>query len=260
MLQEFSGIKIGCLLSMKSGLLLLVCIVAHCRLWGQQKNATERHYYKTGQLSTIVSYDKDNRWGKAIAYNKAGKQIYEWELRRIAGHASVHFSYNSEGGVEKAEWSSAPDGGIQWYHTTTYFNPDGTINHEVKDNWDDRVTVPNELKQTYVVLPPEPKPIRITINYTTEYWFINRTPHRIKITATAKDSTGKQQTYRLSFNDSLKGGTITQTNNPDIDPQQFYNFTAEPIKKKHKTDYLILRVPADYPKQAVERRVYYVVL
>ncbi len=96
-----------------------------------------RHYFKNRKLSTSQCYDADHRWGKAIAYSSKGTIIYEKELRRVAGHSSVNFSYYASGAVKRAEWSSAPDGGIQWYSSVTDFAENGTITSFSENNYDD---------------------------------------------------------------------------------------------------------------------------
>ncbi|MBL0036586.1 MAG: hypothetical protein IPP26_12690 [Flavobacteriales bacterium] len=83
------------------------------------------HYFTTGQLSTKEWTDKDGRWGRSWAYDRSGQEIFSYQTRRFAGHASAHFEYHSNGAVRKVEVSDAPDGGIQWYRSSTTFDTDG---------------------------------------------------------------------------------------------------------------------------------------
>ncbi|GAA4462228.1 hypothetical protein GCM10023093_08400 [Nemorincola caseinilytica] len=96
-------------------------------------------YFVHGKgIATSQCYDKDGRWGKAKAYDRTGKEIYSRELRTVGGHSYVEFSYyDRSGAVKTARWSSAPDGGIQWYRSYTEFSEDGKIVNETKDSYDD---------------------------------------------------------------------------------------------------------------------------
>ena len=89
-----------------------------------QTDTLEIHYFKSGKLSSIQLLE-NNRFGKALAYNQKGEIIFEQSIRRIGGHASVYFSYYESGAIKKAEYSSAPDGGIQWYKSYSEFNEKG---------------------------------------------------------------------------------------------------------------------------------------
>lgn len=89
-----------------------------------QTDTLEIHYFKSGKLSSIQLLE-NNRFGKAVAYNELGEIIFEQSIRRIGGHASVYFSYYDSGAIKKAEYSSAPDGGIQWYKSYYEFNEKG---------------------------------------------------------------------------------------------------------------------------------------
>lgn len=89
-----------------------------------QTDTLEIHYFKSGKVSSIQLLE-NNRFGKALAYNEIGALIFEQSIRRIGGHASVYFSYYESGAIKKAEYSTAPDGGIQWYKSYSEFNEKG---------------------------------------------------------------------------------------------------------------------------------------
>ena len=84
-----------------------------------------QHYFTTGQVSTREWTDKDGRFGRSRAFKRDGTIIVDHHTRRIAGHASVHFQYHPNGAVSKAEFSDAPDAGIQWYESITTFDDQG---------------------------------------------------------------------------------------------------------------------------------------
>ncbi len=127
--------------------------------WGQKEEIIHHHKFPNGKTSTI-SVIKDNREGYAKAYNFKGEEIYSRSIRRYAGHASVTFHHYPSGMVKKAEYSSHPDGGIQWYRTYTHFDENGNITSEIEDNWDTRVTVPTHyIQDTTRTKPQTPNPV-----------------------------------------------------------------------------------------------------
>ncbi len=111
-------------------LLALLSVAALSAQIGRRELRTDSgivvlHYHKSGPVSTKEWRDKDDRFGRSLAYKRDGTVIFEGGTRRIGGHASVHFSYHPNGAVSTAETSDAPDGGIQWYRSTTTFDEDG---------------------------------------------------------------------------------------------------------------------------------------
>ena len=65
------------------------------------------------------------RYGVSYALDAKGKEILRLQTRRFAGHATVHFSYHANGSVALAEYSNAPDAGIQWYRARYRFDESG---------------------------------------------------------------------------------------------------------------------------------------
>lgn len=94
-------------------------------------------FFKVGTTSTSQCYDKNNRFGKARAYNLKGDKIYEREVRKVGGHSFVSFTFFKNGAVQQAKWRSTPDGGIQWHSNITTFSEDGTELSSVNRNYDD---------------------------------------------------------------------------------------------------------------------------
>ena len=110
--------------------LMLLSISAY-----SQRDTLHIHYFSNGKVSTF-SYIDEDRYGKAIAYNLKGDIIYENGTRRIHGSAGVRFSHHENGMVKTARYSSHPDGGIQWYRSTTEFNEKGEKIKEHHDNYE----------------------------------------------------------------------------------------------------------------------------
>jgi hypothetical protein len=116
---------------MKSFLLLslLISNLAHAQLkctnTKDSLNNIKTCYHNNGTVSTIESWDSNRRSGKLKAFNKNGKELFNYGLRTFGGHSSVYLSYYPNGQVSKAEYSSAPDGGIQYYHEIYKFDESG---------------------------------------------------------------------------------------------------------------------------------------
>jgi len=165
----------------------------------KEKQNCTKTYFKNGKLSTIECLPESGWGGKAYAFNLKGDTIGEWSISRMHMLSSVHFSFHANGGVHKADYSSHPDAGIQWYRSYSVFNEEGlrTDFWEMKD--DDRVTFIQEPLEKPVKLEvPKPKEpvkqevIACAIIYSSELWVDNRLNIPIKITwQSVSDSTNK---------------------------------------------------------------------
>lgn len=194
-------------------LLLLFCLPA-------QGEPCNYHYFGNRKVSTSICYT-DGRFGKASAYNRQGKLIYERHIRKVAGHATVHFSYYASGAVSKAEWSDAPDGGIQWYRSTTLFSESGEITSETEDNWDNRPTLfsPGKLREQ----PAETA--RCAPIWKSEFWFVNAGSHPIYVHADRLGAINETYTIRIAPGDTAKGGFMIQAGFFD-QPDKYFSFSA----------------------------------
>ena len=118
---------------------ILIGFTANAQLSCKTKATTDGGTVKTclhknGKVSTSETWDKDKRFGNAIAYNSKGEELYNHSLRSVGGHAYVSLEYFANGQVSKVYYSDAPDGGIQFYNSTTKFDENGvqTEFHETK--------------------------------------------------------------------------------------------------------------------------------
>lgn len=97
-----------------------------CKLSTAKEGSTVKTcFHKNGKPSSVETWDAIHRQGSITCYNAAGKQIFYESLRRFGGHASVYLDYYANGQIKKAEYSSAPDGGIQFWHTIYKFDEAG---------------------------------------------------------------------------------------------------------------------------------------
>lgn len=90
-----------------------------------QGGSDKKCFHKNGKLSTLETWDMEKRSGFIKAYDANGKELFNYDLRTFAGHSSVTLTYFQNGQVKKAEYSSAPDGGIQYYRKIHEFDENG---------------------------------------------------------------------------------------------------------------------------------------
>lgn len=114
-------------------------------------------HHENGTLSTIETWDRENRWGHITGFNAAGVQLFRHELRHIAGHATVQLTYYPNGQVKDLNFSTAPDGGIQRYSEYCVFDPTGALIQCTKEQY------PHEL-----ILEPSPLPDERSLPRTSE--------------------------------------------------------------------------------------------
>lgn len=116
---------------MKTAIFILL-ILTHSQMLFAQLNCKATHqsdgstlkqsFHKNGKVSTIETWDKDKRFGNLKIFNNQGKELFSRGLRTIGGNASAELTYFPNGQVEKIYFSDAPDGGIQYYYSTTQFD------------------------------------------------------------------------------------------------------------------------------------------
>jgi hypothetical protein len=178
----------------------------------------KRHtcYHVNKQPSTTEFWDKENLWGRFEAWNNKGEPLVSFELRKVAGHAGVDVSYHANGQVSRLEYSSAPDGGIQFWNYIYTYNEEGQETSRVDLSRPDghpHVTVPEHLwmheeepQNPVVVLPVKPEPPK-DVRVSVEIVVMNITGKRITgIYRAADDSTAR--TLRFSH---LEGNRFSDT-------------------------------------------------
>ncbi len=141
--------------------------------------------HKNGKVSTIEKWDANKYWGSFEAFNDSGKSIIKYELRKVAGHASVQVNYHANGQISKLEYSSAPDGGIQFYHYIHHYNEKGVQTQYYNLSQPDGhpvLFVPEELKQNPVVIPVKTeKPKECAAIALTKYTIQNHTHKQVRL-------------------------------------------------------------------------------
>ncbi len=116
--------------------------------------------HKNGIISTSETWDKDRHSGSIVAYNNKSEELFNHSLRNFGGHASVSIDYYPNGQVSKIYFSDAPDGGIQFYNSTTKFDENGNQTEFYETRY------PYELQT--ILMEPEPKenPVKEVVTET----------------------------------------------------------------------------------------------
>ncbi len=192
--------------SLASLILLLVGLSVSAQI-GRQELHTDSgtvvlHFFDTGEISTKEWLDNDKRWGRATAYDRDGKEIFSYNTRTIAGHASVSFRYHANGGISRADISHAPDAGIQWYNSTTTFDEHGNKTGFREQGNDHHGPIP---RITLDHLVPGQR------MFVNEVFLVNRTRYAGKATVTAKRPSPalKDSRHTIAPGDTIRLGTYS---------------------------------------------------
>ncbi len=210
-------------------LLFLLSISFVLTATSQKKDTTfSIHYHSNKKISTKeVKLTNDLNWGYAKAFDRNGKEIYLMHTRNVAGHSSVDFYYYPSGAVEKAHFSSHPDGGIQWSDITHYFDENGNVTSVIDNSSDEfghfRLNVDPTLfndtvKERDVVPvvkkenPKKEEVIACAEIYSTDFYLINATGKKRTYTARLLNAPieGMQKQGVIFQNDTIHLGSYIE--------------------------------------------------
>ncbi|HMN05238.1 MAG TPA: hypothetical protein PKD45_05885 [Flavobacteriales bacterium] len=214
------------------------------------------HRFTTGELSTKEWTDAANRWGRSWAYDREGHMIYQQQTRQFAGHASVDFSYHPNGAVSRAAYSTMPDGGIQWYRSTTTFDEDGKQTGFSEEGWDnDGPLAPGVVQPAKPVF--EPGMVYEQRMFTNEYFVVNayRRPVRVELRPKQTSPAAKDMNATLLKGDTLRGGTYSM-GELRVDPLSQVAVNVRPAKGRKKLG--VMRV--DSLDRSAEHRQYFLIV
>lgn len=194
-------------------------------------DCANKYFAHSRVLSTSICYDKDRRWGKAIAFDRNGKKIYENGVRNIGGTAGVTFSYYDDGAVKTAHYHSQPDGGIQWYDVLTHFSQEGVVTGEDDNGYDRMHNVlapPAVRKPPTPPAPPKQEVAKCAVPYATEFWFINDARFPMIAIAQRKGNAKDIKALVLQPSDTVKGGEFIMAKQ-FVNLSDYYDFTTKPV-------------------------------
>jgi hypothetical protein len=244
---------------------LLAC-TASLLLTAQGKESTMKtdtgtvvlHWFTTGQLSSKAWMDVDNRWGHSWAYDRSGKVIFDRQTRRIGGHASVDFRYHPNGAVSRADYSTMPDGGIQWYKSTTTFDTAGVQAGFSEQGWDNEGPLHPGIVKPERTVPKPAIPTKTVMEqhlFTNEYFVVARKNCRVQLRPKQPSPAAKNMDATLLKGDTLRGGTYSMGERFDPPLGQV---DVKATNRRGKPKYKVLRT--DSVQVGPEHRRWYLVI
>lgn len=115
----------------------------NCKTIKQKDGSTQKKcFHRNGQISIIETWDTDRKDGSLKIFNNQGKELCAYNLRHYGGHASALLDWFPNGQVKSVSYSDAPDGGIQYYHSTRQFDEVGNQTSFTEDSYDNKLRVP----------------------------------------------------------------------------------------------------------------------
>jgi hypothetical protein len=206
-------------------------------------------YFATGQKSTVIySLVSDSRWHQLKAYDKSGKVIYERSYGLKHGSSGVDLKYHPNGGIYTAHYTMQPDGGIQHYDVSSYFTPEGKLDHEEDNSLGDDglrhlqpIYSPLRTPAPNVQIAPHPlqKPNEcIPMPASTEIFLINYTSERLHVRSQYTAIQAGPVYYDVDPSDTVKIGAYFATAGNPGDPLGQYSLRVE-TKPRNGFEYRI---------------------
>lgn len=188
-------------------------------------------YHKNGKVSTIdfetVEHD---RYFEFRAYDVNGNEVLKANHGYLHGGASLEVAYYENGAIRTARKTFQPDGGIQHYDATSFFNEDGTFNHEEDNSWDKQLIIYNPPIYDF----PEPKKAVVELKSDTVYVYLKNTSSR-KIEILINKKTGSDQSEKFVVkkqSELVIGYFISQGKNEKV--EELWDIYVIPTRKTVK--------------------------
>lgn len=211
---------------MKTALFLLLIIIQtplfaqfNCKTT-KQKDGSEvkKCFHKNGKVSTLETWEKDKRHGNLKGFNNQGKELFSLALRHYGGHASAQLTWYPNGQVKSVSYSDAPDGGIQYYHSTRQFDEAGNQTSFTEDSYDDKLKL--DIREVPVRDTAKPRKPLVEINRVLEKPVVKK---RLQVVIENKST--KKVSLAVKFSDGKKEEVKTVALKPGesylVDTQKF---------------------------------------
>lgn len=213
--------------------------------------------HSNGKVSTLETWDKEKREGQFKGFNNEGKVLFHFYLRRFAGHASVYPQYFKNGQISKIEYSSAPDGGIQFYRETITYTENGTVNGGWKHEHPDVLTTEPSIRIPEKKIEPKkdsitPKsPAQCAVPYLSIYTLVNTSRRKVTVELKAKNNLWSKRQDKIL---TLKAGQKAVIDSVILaehflKPEEAYNASIKGSSNKTKGLKLILEYPVSTNSQ-----------
>ncbi len=245
-------------LSALTSLLILYTATVHaqygCKTLIRGDTIYQRCYYTTGQLVTEISYLRSNeRWKHVKIYNKDHDVSYQNSYGQRYGSSHVDLRYQTGGGVVSAHYTMQPDGGIQYTDVTTYFKPDGTVDHEEdysRGNDGELHTWLKHMPEEPQPVVPAPKPaltppaaaVCQPVPDQKELYVVNYTSEPLLLTCRYTDIQAAAMRLDIDPADTAKVGVYSAFHTSS-DPLQHYSILVA-SKPRSGYQYLVQGIPS----------------
>ena len=144
-------------------------------------------YHKNGKVSTIdFETVEHERYFEFRAYDSNGNESLKANHGYLHGGASLDVTYYDNGAIRTARKTFQPDGGIQHYDATSFFNEDGTFHHEEDNSWDKELILHHPPIYDF----PEPKKAVVEPKSDTVFVYLKNASSR-KIEVLVNKKAGK---------------------------------------------------------------------
>jgi hypothetical protein len=188
-------------------------------------------YHKNGKVSTIdFETVEHERYFEFRAYDINGNESLKANHGYLHGGASLDVAYYDNGAIRSARKTFQPDGGIQHYDATSFFNEDGTFNHEEDNSWDKQLIIYNPPIYDF----PEPKKAVVEPKTDTVYVYLkNTSSHKIEVLINKKAGSDQSEKVVLKKqSEQVIGYFISQGKNEKV--EDLWNIYLIPNRKSTK--------------------------
>ena len=188
-------------------------------------------YHKNGKVSTIdFEIVEHDRYFEFRAYDTKGNESLKAHHGYLHGGASLDVTYYENGAIRTARKTFQPDGGIQHFDATSFFNEDGTFNHEEDNSWDKQLIIYNPPIYDF----PEPKKAVVEPKKDTVFVYLKNASSR-KIEVLINKKTGSDQSEKVVLKKQSEqqiGYFISQGKNEKV--EELWDVFLIPSRKTSK--------------------------
>jgi hypothetical protein len=188
-------------------------------------------YHKNGKVSTIdFEIVEHDRYFEFLAYDAKGNESLKAHHGYLHGGASLEVAYYENGAIRTARKTFQPDGGIQHFDATSFFNEDGTFHHEEDNSWDKELT----LRTPPIYDFPEPKKAVVEPKKDSVFVYLKNASSR-KIEVLINKKTGSDQSEKVVLKKQSEqqiGYFISQGKNEKV--EELWDVFLIPSRKTSK--------------------------
>ncbi len=113
---------------MKRPVLVVVSMLCYANLVATPADSGCTYtFFSDGGTASSRCTDETGVEATVRVYNRDGEIIGEWGLLRRPRASNIDMAFHPDGMVRRVRYTWQPDGGIQWYRSTTIYDSDGTI-------------------------------------------------------------------------------------------------------------------------------------